>query len=741
MEHNSRRRHRPRVAKEKRKRAEQACERCRRRKSRCVVPNSDATSAACSRCASSRQRCSLMSTESARDPDVVRLLKYRDRAEPVRRPAQAMPTETQHKTIDITAAGSTSDVSPEDAASLDLDWSNAQGDFIPRIREAMFLSPGHRDPIRLYEGNASPLGSTPELHIDQRLLRNTVKVFPPKQVADFLVSTCIEFASDSFFYFHQTAFRRDLDSIYASHDDQPLNCSCVVISLMVFALGSQFAHLASKPSPTPRPDLSYDPGVTFVDSIHPLVPNLIQVPSITSVQVFFLMAIYFLPSDARNQSYFYMGLALRIAISLGMHRRSTMKYCADPRSAEISNRLWWSLYSMERLVSVKIGRPGFIREDEVDAPLPTALPALDEVQINNNIHHQIANASLTRILSRLVQKINLAFISQTQTASRSLEVFKNELHHWQEQLPPTLALENLLSKGQEMKSPRAVAHLHQNYHIAWIIMCRIPLLRIVRGRLKRVLVDTSFNEPTDPTTIEHGRLCVRAAKEVLQLFELLWAKERLAPFSFTDFHGCSTATTIILLAGILERDSEYNRWVDFGLASLRFIAAENRMARVGVQCVEHFQAIADEAVMKMQHRLRRPPDLVSSETGSGYDSWLQWLAETGQAGPNEEQSGDDNDNDCDDEGENENDKTPSQYDTVESVTGRAEVHGSSVLQPTTEYMDAISSTSHDPDSEAPATLPTMMGWTDAPLTSAYDDPFILGLTGLDVMNFSNWNDL
>lgn len=146
----------------------------------------------------------------------------------------------------------------------------------------------------------------------------------------------------------------------------------------------------------------------------------------------------------------------------------------------------------------------------------------------------------------------------------SLEVFKRELYHWREQLPPTLSLENLLSQGQERKGYRAIVHLHQNYHIAWIIMCRIPLLRSVRGRLKRVLVDSSFKEATDPTTIEHARLCVRAAKEVLQLFEVLWAKEKLALFSFTDFHGCSTATIIIFLSGIPERDSEYDRRVALG---------------------------------------------------------------------------------------------------------------------------------------------------------------------------------
>lgn len=155
-----------------------------------------------------------------------------------------------------------------------------------------------------------------------------------------------------------------------------------------------------------------------------------------------------------------------------------------------------------------------------------------------------------------------------------------------------------------------------------------------------------------------------------------------------------------------------------------------------MQFVERFQGIADEAVMKMQHRLRRMPDLLSPETGSGYDSWLQWLSETGQATPGEEQKDADNG----DDGDNGHDETPSQDGPVKSTTGVVQVDESNFLQPSAEYMEAMSSISPELYPEAPTALPTMVGWTDVSPTSAYGDPFILGLTGLDVLNFSNWNE-
>jgi hypothetical protein len=55
-------------------------------------------------------------------------------------------------------------------------------------------------------------------------------------------------------------------------------------------------------------------------------------------------------------------------------------------------------------ISIKIGRPESIKEEDISAPMPQPLPQLDDSQINSNIQQQIANANLTRILNRVVQQ-------------------------------------------------------------------------------------------------------------------------------------------------------------------------------------------------------------------------------------------------------------------------------------------------------------------------------------------------
>ncbi|KAK2042410.1 hypothetical protein LZ31DRAFT_596410 [Colletotrichum somersetense] len=47
---------------------------------------------------------------------------------------------------------------------------------------------------------------------------------------------------------------------------------------------------------------------------------------------------------------------------------------------------------------------------------------------------------------------------------------------------------------------------------------------------------------------------------MIELFECLYRSGNLAWFSFTDFQGCSIATIILLLAGILTRDSGRSKW-------------------------------------------------------------------------------------------------------------------------------------------------------------------------------------
>src|SRR5258706_15133242 len=75
------------------------------------------------------------------------------------------------------------------------------------------------------------------------------------------------------------------------------------------------------------------------------------------------------------------GLAIRHAMALGLHVRSKAKDLTDV-DKEIRYRIWWSLYSMERLLDELTGRPSCVSDRDISAPIPINV---EEDQFD---HHQ-----------------------------------------------------------------------------------------------------------------------------------------------------------------------------------------------------------------------------------------------------------------------------------------------------------------------------------------------------------------
>lgn len=64
------------------------------------------------------------------------------------------------------------------------------------------------------------------------------------------------------------------------------------------------------------------------------------------------------------------------AFSLGLHLRN-VGYCTSDTSKEIRYRVWWSLYTVEHLLSVLTGRPSCIVESTCTTPLPVPFDESD----------------------------------------------------------------------------------------------------------------------------------------------------------------------------------------------------------------------------------------------------------------------------------------------------------------------------------------------------------------------------
>jgi hypothetical protein len=178
---------------------------------------------------------------------------------------------------------------------------------------------------------------------------------PPWDIVEFLVWIYFEFAQTNSFYVEEKWLRDKIDQLKVgsgevSSDDSGWICSI----LMVLAIGSQFSHMADERIRSiegyvheRRVSSEPDIGAKFYQMAAKLLPDIITIASLESVQACLLLAHYTLPIDTQGLAYTYLGLALKLSIQNGMHRKYIGKDF-DSYTVEVRNRLWWSAYTLER---------------------------------------------------------------------------------------------------------------------------------------------------------------------------------------------------------------------------------------------------------------------------------------------------------------------------------------------------------------------------------------------------------
>lgn len=293
-----------------------------------------------------------------------------------------------------------------------------------------------------------------------------------------------------------------------------------------------------------------------------------------------------------------------------------------------------------RCTTVKLSRPRSIDANVIKVPHPSPLPALDRLQRYNNIQFQMAYSRLIKILDRiaepwyvastLIEQYELIFyssgaVTEAEEESES-EALASELRQWKKSLPPDFRLDSTDPKDSRY---RTIFHLYLNYYYAWITMGKVALVTVARTRLRCHMFPASRPPDLSDATLRQSRYCAKAGRKLLLLFEDLTKTRNITRFSFTDFQGCSIATIVALVAGITERDSGYNARVKFGLDCLRRMATGNMAAKLGVNFVEAVQSITNEAAEKLHQAsstANETQDVQASASASDYTQWAEWLA-------------------------------------------------------------------------------------------------------------------
>ncbi|THC90541.1 hypothetical protein EYZ11_010004 [Aspergillus tanneri] len=164
------------------------------------------------------------------------------------------------------------------------------------------------------------------------------------------------------------------------------------------------------------------------------LPIALQNEDLAAVRALLSLALYTLFATSGPSVWHVLGTALRLATSLGLHKARPVASLVEE---EMSKRVFWSLYNLDRLIASTLGRPLGIVDEDISVGLPrefnddwTEAPGTSVMTIPVQV------VRLRRIFSRIYRYLhNNQPPPEPSEVAHMLSHFRQELDDWRRNAP------------------------------------------------------------------------------------------------------------------------------------------------------------------------------------------------------------------------------------------------------------------------------------------------------------------
>ncbi|VUC35641.1 unnamed protein product [Clonostachys rosea] len=454
------------------------------------------------------------------------------------------------------------------------------------------------------------------------IVQDAASLFPPAEVATILLDIFFNISQTNYFYVDERIQHRISDFYTQMTPLTIADAPWVCTALMVFCVSTQFAHLAQRNKgryansegvnvPSAIDDAF---ALSFYRKATSMIPDLLTIGCPQSVQAFILMGVYSLPLDPSGLASRYYAIAIKIAIHNNMHLK--VPGTAKTYDQEVRNRIWWTVYTLDRRVCILHGRPASIQRSDINASLPSNCIDPQSAKRVNTYHNMMAQKSLTEIMEDARDAILIIKKSEKpklrDAAKKALNI-NQILKTWWEGLPKETFCTDL-TPGEPLF--RSNIHLALTYHLTHIFIGR------------SFIFDSSGFEPDDLYEWVNTRNtliqdCLKSAVTSIQLCQTLNDEFGLSKSSYTEFTSCCAAVMTLVAQRITTETIEFNDICDQGLVLLKMMSGgvfTKSSEKRGLEILEM-------ALVKLSMSQGDSPFL----GGAGYTEFRNWV--TLQAGP------------------------------------------------------------------------------------------------------------
>ncbi|KAF9888996.1 hypothetical protein FE257_008166 [Aspergillus nanangensis] len=260
-------------------------------------------------------------------------------------------------------------------------------------------------------------------------------------------------------------------------------------------------------------------------------------PGLETIQARLNVCLYLVASSRASESWFSYGVTVQLVIALGLHRASLVSADQDRGSAytdqQLRKRIFWSVYTLDRYISVIFGRPPLLHEEDVDQEFPDELsdedlliddPALRGGRPDHGMVTAVLHFRLAQILGSISRQLYTAKPHCPGTPVERAVLLMLELERWRENVPAS----------------------HDQWRFSQILQLAYfhAIIHATRSLLFLNMDDMARSPVPTATVVSYIEKCMGAAEDIMTIVDDLSSERRLIQGFWFTHYICFCAITV-----------------------------------------------------------------------------------------------------------------------------------------------------------------------------------------------------
>jgi hypothetical protein len=246
-----------------------------------------------------------------------------------------------------------------------------------------------------------------------------------------------------------------------------------------------------------------------------------------SVQALLGMAMFLQGTPNPQPSFFMVAAAIRLAHSIGLHKRGS-GFNLNPAESEQRKRVFWIAYMLDRDLCLRSGRPPVQDDDDMNVELPSENPAdnignipLADGKGKLNLFRLMAQFAL--IASKVYKQLYAVKASKQSDGEllNTIGELDRELEEWKDSIPIDFRPEHEI-KASHTPLILHIVVLHFAYYNCLTTIHRMSVHHgYWTSRLSNYAIQGLNARPLNPRVFSSAALCVSAARASIHLIKYI----------------------------------------------------------------------------------------------------------------------------------------------------------------------------------------------------------------------------